>query len=72
MKTWVMKDTQIQVSDKGLVEIQNEHLKKKLEHLQKHLDSLKILILPFTCTLRDHKSSFPTDVSEKIQRKTFF
>ena len=28
MKTWVMKDTQIQVSDKGLVEIQNEHLKK--------------------------------------------
>ena len=37
MKTWVMKDTQIQVSDKGLVEIQNEHLKKKIRTFTKTL-----------------------------------
>jgi hypothetical protein len=33
----------------------------------KHLESLQISILPFTCTMRDHESSFHTAESEKKQ-----
>jgi hypothetical protein len=32
----------------------------------KHLESLQISILPFTCTMRDYKSSFHPGESEKI------
>jgi hypothetical protein len=38
----------------------------------KHLESLQISILPFTCTMRDCKSSFHTTKSEKIAMKNDF
>jgi hypothetical protein len=45
-----------------------------LEHITftKHMGSLQILILPFTYTMRDCKSSFHTVESEKITMKKCF